>query len=128
MVSEQKLMKLPGNCIEVSSGGAMAHFGRICCCIFLRQQGFMQHISAGCMPPTELAAQALIYNAQKGQQRQPATQFEGCSDEESPLEAKVRDENAAGCSTATPAEGADAFNSIEFACRPPEGLCEAAAS
>ena len=106
----------------------MADYGRICCCIFLRQQGFMQHISIRSVPPTELAAQALIYDAQQGQQRQPATQLEGCSDEKTPLETKVRDENAAGCSTAAPAEGTDPFNAIELACRTPEGLCEAAAS
>lgn len=87
----------------------------------------MQHISIGFVPPTKLATQALIYGAQKGQQRQPATQFEGCSDEKSPLKPKIRDENAAGCSTAAPAEGADPFNSIEFACRTPEGLCDTAA-
>ena len=82
----------------------------------------------GSVPSTELAAQALIYEAQQGQQRQPATQLEGCSDEETPLETKVRNENAAGCSTAAPAEGADPFNPIELACRTPEGMYEAAAS
>ena len=106
----------------------MVHCSRFCCCTFLCKQGFLQHISIGSVPPTELAAQALIYEAQKGQQCQPATQLEGCSDEKTSLEAKVRNENAAGCSTAAPAEGADPFNSIELACRAPEGMHEAAAS